>query len=109
MGSVDRSANKSGLHNIPSGLMTDSTGRPRAAVDAGEMKGGKCPNGKIVGHGPPAHRNGKPERRATGDDSAWNVEHSAGHDQLAARSERQAVEPGQDRSTSARRRKGNEG
>ena len=66
MGSVDRSANKRGLHDLSSGLTKDSVGRPRAAVDAGEMKGEKCLNRRIVGHGPPAHRNGKPERRATG-------------------------------------------
>ena len=43
------------------------------------------------------------------DDSAWNLEKSAGHDQLAARSARQAAGTGQDRSQCARLRKGDEG
>ena len=44
MGSVDRSGHKRGLHKIPSRLTAGSTGRPRAAMDAGETKGWKYLN-----------------------------------------------------------------
>src|SRR5687767_3020194 len=64
MGSVDRSANKRGLHKIPSRLRAGSTGRPRAAMDAGETKDWRYLNRQTFGHGPPAHRNGKLGRRA---------------------------------------------
>jgi hypothetical protein len=110
MGSVDRSRHKRGLHNIPSRLTTDSTGRSRAAIEAGEMKGGRWPRQQTAGTtlwltgtaSPNASRRGR-------DDSAWNLEKSAGHDQLAARSARQTTGTGQDRSQCARLRKGDEG
>ena len=106
MGSVDRSRHKRGLHNIPSRLTTDSTGRSRAAIEAGEMKGGRWPRQQTAGTtlrltgtaSPNASRRGR-------DDSAWNLEKSAGHDQPAARFVRQAARTGQDRSKCARRRK----
>ena len=106
MSSVDRLANKRGLHNIPSRLTKDSTGRSRAAIEAGEMKGGRWPRQQTAGTtlrltgtaSPNASRRGR-------DDSAWNLEKSAGHDQLAARFVRQAARTGQDRSKCARRRK----
>jgi hypothetical protein len=64
MGSVDRLANKRGLHNSPSRITTVSTGRPRAVMDAGELKGGRSLKQQTVRHDLPAHRNGKPERLA---------------------------------------------
>src|SRR5215211_1318106 len=107
MGSVDRSANKRGLHRIPSRLTTDSMGRSRAAMDAGELKSRRClrPDTTLRPTGtasPNAWRRGR-------DDSAWNLGKTAGHDQLAARSARQTAETGQDRSTCAWLRKRNEG
>src|SRR5918997_1342693 len=60
MSSVDRSENKRGVQNIPSGLTTDSVGRPRAAVDAGELKGEKCLEPKDCRTQP----SGSPERQA---------------------------------------------
>src|SRR5215216_1233548 len=79
MGSVDRSANKRCLHKIPSRLTIGSTGLPRAAMDAGETKGG-CLEQQMVRHtafrltgtaSPNAARRGR-------DDSAWNWRNKPG-------------------------------
>jgi hypothetical protein len=63
MGSVDRSANKGGLHENPSRLTTDGTGRSRAAIDPVRHRV-RCLKRQAVGHDPPAHRNSKLGRRA---------------------------------------------
>src|SRR5918998_6001263 len=109
MGCVDRSANKRGLHKIPSRLRASSTGRPRAAMDAGETKGWRYLNRQTFGHGPPAHRNGKLGRHARRKGRlSQKPRKSARHVQPTVGTAREAAGTGEEQSKWAQVRKRDE-